>query len=238
MTGRILESPGSLVLLRRGWSIRRLWILSIIGVTGLALDASFHWIQTGTPWVIIFDGGDLSTGKMLISIPLYVFALSVTGHITFLTAFSLLTVLPKLFFSKAFVLDSNGKKMAPSVASLALARARNWVELKQGRAVKQMWVIALIGAAGLALDISFHWLQDGSPTKVLLNGFDDPRLLVKILALSAHGMFLGAFGLLLMLPKILFAGPIANILDTNKFVKSREMAKLPKASIGIRIKKF
>jgi hypothetical protein len=73
------------------------------------------------------------------------------------------------------------------------------------RTVKQLWLIALIGVAGMALDVSFHWLQDGDPSKVVLNGFEDPNRAVAALALSAHVMFLGAFTMLIFLPKILFA---------------------------------
>jgi hypothetical protein len=57
----------------------------------------------------------------------------------------------------------------------------------------------------MALDVSFHWLQDGDPTKVVLNGFEDPNRAVAALALSAHVMFLSAFTMLIFLPKILFA---------------------------------
>ena len=180
------------VLFRRGWTIRRLWILSIIGVAGLALDASFHTIQSGTPLTIIFDGADFSTGKMVLKTSYEVSLLSWSGHITFLTAFGLLTVLPRLFFEKdATGTDSTGR--------------RRWAILKEHRTVKQLWLIALIGIAGMALDVSFHWLQDGDPSKVVLNGFEDPNRAVAALALSAHVMFLGAFSMLIFLPKILFA---------------------------------
>jgi hypothetical protein len=179
------------VLFRRGWNIKRLWILSIIGVTGLALDASFHTIQSGTPLTIIFDGADFSTGKMVLKTSYEVSLLSWSGHITFLTAFGLLTVLPWLFFEKETGKDGTGH--------------RTWAILKEQRTVKQLWLIALIGVAGMALDVSFHWLQDGDPSKVVLNGFEDPNRAVSALALSAHAMFLVAFSMLIFLPKILFA---------------------------------
>jgi hypothetical protein len=181
----------TLVMLRRGWSIRKLWILSIIGITGLALDASFHTIQSGTPLTIIFDGADFSTGEIITKLPYHIFALSWSGHITFLAAFCLLIVLPRVFFEKATVeVDS---------------RDRTWMSLKDGRSINQMWNIALIGAAGIALDIAFHWMQDGDPSKVVFNGFGDPNPMIGLLAISAHVMFLGAFALLIFLPKILFS---------------------------------
>lgn len=190
---KISQPSNSLVLLRKGWSIRRLWILSIIGVAGLALDASFHTLSTGTPLAIVFDGADFSTSQIILTTTPGIATLSWTGHITFLTAFTLLGVLPVLFFEKS----------AP--ASSKDQGGRKWAVLKNGRNIKQMWIIGLIGVAGLALDISFHWLQDGDPSKVVLNGFEDPRPLVAILAISAHMMFLGAFSLLIFLPKLLIA---------------------------------
>jgi hypothetical protein len=185
------QPSNSLVLLRKGWSIRRLWILSIIGVAGLALDASFHTLATGTPMSIIFDGADFSTNQIILTTTPAIATLSWTGHITFLTAFTLLGILPILFFEKNAPARSGDQG------------GRRWAVLKQGRNIKQMWIIGLIGVAGLALDISFHWLQDGDPSKVVLNGFEDPRPLVAMLAISAHTMFLGAFSLLIFLPKIL-----------------------------------
>ena len=184
----------TLVLLRKGWSIRRLWILSIIGASGLGLDAAFHTLDTGTPISIIFDGADWIDGKGFVSDqPYYVLALSWAGHLTFLTAFSMLIVLPRLFFHKGFE-----KKDGSS--------GRRWALFRSGRTVKQLWLIALIGVAGMALDVSFHWLQDGDPSKVVLNGFDNPNPVISAMALAAHTMFLGAFGMLIFLPKILFAG--------------------------------
>jgi hypothetical protein len=66
----------------------------------------------------------------------------------------------------------------------------------------------MVGVAGMALDIAFHWLQDGSIDQVLLNGSDNPDLRIAALAIAAHTLFLGAFSLLMFLPKILF--------DTNR----------------------
>ncbi|AIC15815.1 hypothetical protein NWT39_07815 [Nitrososphaera viennensis] len=191
-TNNKISQPSNnlLVLLRKGWSIRRLWILSIVGIAGLGLDAAFHTLSTGTPLAIIFDGADFSTGEMVLTTSPEIATLSWTGHITFLTAFTMLGVLPRLFFEKS----------AP-----ARADGRRWVMLRKGRSIKQMWLIAAIGVAGLALDVSFHWLQDGDPSKVLLNGFEDPNPFIAGLALSAHIMFIGAFALLMFLPKILFA---------------------------------
>src|ERR671922_1222273 len=187
-------NSSSMILLRRGWSIRKLWILSIIGVAGLGLDAVFHTLDTGTPLTIIFDGADFSTGQMVLTSSPEVATLSWIGHITFLTAFALLIVLPKLFF-------------ANSQASQAPDH-RKWAVLKEGRSIKQLWIIAMVGVAGMALDVAFHTLQDGSIAQVLLNGSDNPDPLVSALALSAHSLFLGAFSLLIFLPKILF--------DTNR----------------------
>lgn len=186
-------SNNSLVILRKGWSIRRLWILSIIGIAGLALDASFHTLATGTPYSIIFDGADFSTNQIILTTTPAIATLSWTGHITFLTAFTLLGILPVLFFEK----DAPARSTSQG--------GRRWAVLKKGRNIKQMWIIGLIGIAGLALDISFHWLQDGDPSKVVLNGFEDPRPLVSMLAISAHLMFLGAFALLIFLPKVLIS---------------------------------
>jgi hypothetical protein len=192
---KINETSGSsdtnlMVLLRRGWSVRKLWIVSIIGVAGLGMDAVFHTVSSGTPLTIIFDGADFSTGQIVITTSPEIAALSWVGHITFLAAFVLLSVLPKLFFANPQTLQ------APD--------HRNWAVLKKGRNIRQLWIIAMVGAAGLALDVAFHTLQDGSITQVLLNGSDDPNRLVSALALTAHTLFLTAFALLILLPKILF----------------------------------
>ena len=195
-TNRTLQSSNtdSLLLLRRGWTVRRLWILSIVGVAGLGLDAIFHTLDSGTPLTIIFDGADFSTGQMVLTSSPEVATLSWIGHITFLTAFALLIVLPKLFFANSQALQ------APD--------HRNWAVLKKGRSIKQLWIIAMVGVAGMALDVAFHTLQDGSVDQVLLNGSDNPDPLVSALALTAHSLFLSAFALLIFLPKILF--------DTNR----------------------
>jgi len=52
------SNTNSILLLRRGWTVRRLWILSIVGLAGLGLDAVFHTLDSGTPLTIIFDGAD------------------------------------------------------------------------------------------------------------------------------------------------------------------------------------
>jgi hypothetical protein len=193
-TSQFSNYSNSLVLLRRGWTVRRLWILSIVGVAGLVLDAVFHTLDSGTPLTIIFDGADFSTGQMVLTSSPEIATLSWVGHITFLTAFALLIVLPKLFFA-------NPKAMQAS-------DNRNWAVLKKGRSINQLWIIAMVGVAGMALDIAFHWLQDGSIAQVVLNGSDNPDPFVAALALTAHILFLGAFALLIFLPKILF--------DTNR----------------------
>lgn len=190
-TSQSSDNRGSLVLLRRGWSVRKLWILSIIGVAGIGLDAVFHTLDSGTPLTIIFDGVDFSTGQWVLTSSPEIATLSWVGHITFLTAFAMLIVLPKLFF-------------ANSQTSQAPDR-RNWAVLKKGRSIKQLWMIGMIGVAGMALDVAFHTLQDGSVTQVVLNGADNPDLRIAALALAAHILFLGAFSLLIFLPKILFA---------------------------------
>ena len=92
------SNTNSMLLLRRGWTVRRLWILSIVGLAGLGLDAVFHTLDSGTPLTIIFDGADFSTGQMVLTSSPEIATLSWVGHITFLTAFALLIVLPKLFF--------------------------------------------------------------------------------------------------------------------------------------------
>jgi hypothetical protein len=184
------SNNNSIHLLRRGWSVRKLWILSIIGVAGLGLDAVFHTLDSGTPLTIIFDGADFSTGQMVLESPPAIATLSWVGHITFLTAFALLIVIPKLFFANSQALQASDH--------------RNWAVLKKDRNIKQLWIIAMVGVAGMALDVAFHWLQDGSIDQVLLNGSENPDPLVSALALSAHSLFLGAFALLIFLPKILF----------------------------------
>ena len=189
-TSQFSNYSNSLVLLRRGWTVRRLWILSIVGAAGLGLDAVFHTLDSGTPLTIIFDGADFSTGQMVLTSSPEIATLSWVGHITFLTAFALLIVLPKLFFANPMA------SQAPD--------NRNWAVLKKGRSINQLWIIAMVGVAGMALDIAFHWLQDGSIDQVILNGSDNPDPLVATLALTAHSLFLGAFALLIFLPKILF----------------------------------
>jgi len=188
-----LRSPNnkSTVLLRKGWTVKRLWILSIIGLTGIGLDAVFHTLDSGTPMTIIFDGADFSTGQMVLTTSPEIATLSWVGHITFLTAFALLVLIPKLFFE-----NSQGSKTPDG---------RRWAVLKEGRSIKQLWIIGLIGVAGMALDVAFHTLQDGSVTQVLLNGSDNPDPLISTLALTAHSLFLAAFAMLIFLPKILFA---------------------------------
>jgi hypothetical protein len=175
------SNTDSLVLLRRGWTVRRLWILSIVGVAGLGLDAVFHTLDSGTPLTIIFDGADFSTGQMVLTSSPEIATLSWVGHITFL---------PKLFFVNSHA------SQAPD--------HRNWAVLKKGRSIKQLWIIGMVGVAGMALDVAFHTLQDGSISQVLLNGSDNPDPLVSTLALTAHSLFLTAFALLIFLPKILF----------------------------------
>src|SRR5918999_4020478 len=184
-------NTNSLVLLRRGWTVRRLWILSIVGVAGLGLDVVFHTLDSGTPLTIIFDGADFSTGQMVLESSPEVATLSWVGHITFLAAFALLIVLPKLFFANSQALQ------APD--------HRNWAVLKEGRSIKQLWIIAMVGVAGMALDVAFHTLQDGSIDQVILNGSDNPDLRIAALAIAAHMLFVGAFTMLMFLPKILFA---------------------------------
>ena len=180
------------VLLRRGWSIRRLWILSVVGLCGLALDGVFHTLDSGTPLTIIFDGADFSTGQMVLTSPPAIATLSWVGHTTFLTAFALLIVLPWLFFEKSAWMERT------------IGR-RTWTVLKQGRNINQLWLIAMVGVAGMSLDVAFHWLQDGDPSQAILNGSDNPNPVISVLALSAHAMFIGAFTMLIFLPKILFA---------------------------------
>jgi hypothetical protein len=189
-TSQFSNYSNSLVLLRRGWTVKRLWILSIVGLAGLGLDAVFHTLDSGTPLTIIFDGADFSTGQMVLTSSPEIATLSWVGHITFLTAFALLIVLPKLFFANPMA------SQAPD--------NRNWAVLKKGRSINQLWIIAMVGVAGMALDIAFHWLQDGSIAQVVLNGSDNPNPYIAAIALTAHILFLGAFALLMFLPKILF----------------------------------
>src|SRR5918994_2223370 len=188
------SNTNSPLLLRRGWSVRKLWILSIVGVAGLGLDAVFHTLDSGTPLTIIFDGADFSTGQMVLTTSYEIALISWVGHTLFLAAFALLIVLPKLFFERSQTLRGPD--------------GRNWAVLKRGRSIKQLWIIAMVGVAGMALDVAFHWIQDGSVDQVLLNGSDNPDPFVAALALAAHTLFLGAFSLLIFLPKILF--------DTNR----------------------
>ncbi len=191
-TSQFSDNNGkSMILLRRGWTVKRLWILSIVGVAGLGLDVVFHTLDSGTPLTIIFDGADFSTGQMVLTSSPEIATLSWVGHITFLVAFGLLIVLPKLFFK------NSQRSQGPD--------GRNWAILKRGRSIKQLWIIAMVGVAGMALDVAFHWLQDGSIDQVVLNGSDNPDPFIAALALTAHILFLGAFSLLIFLPKILFA---------------------------------
>lgn len=180
-----------MVPLRRGWTVKRLWILSIIGVAGLGLDAVFHTLDSGTPLTIIFDGADFSTGQMVLTTSYEIALISWVGHTMFLAAFALLIVLPKLFFERSQTVRGPD--------------GHNWAVLKKGRTIKQLWIIAMVGAAGMALDIAFHWLQDGSISQVILNGSDNPDLRIAALALAAHILFVTAFTMLMFLPKILIA---------------------------------
>jgi hypothetical protein len=189
---QLSNNNGNLMVpLRRGWTVKRLWILSIMGVAGLGLDAVFHTLDSGTPLTIIFDGADFSTGQMVLTTSYEIALISWVGHTMFLAAFALLIVLPKLFFERSQTVRGPD--------------GRNWAVLKKGRTIKQLWIIAMVGAAGMALDIAFHWLQDGSITQVILNGSDNPDLRIAALALAAHILFVTAFTMLMFLPKILFA---------------------------------
>jgi hypothetical protein len=189
---QLSNNNGNLMVpLRRGWTVKRLWILSIMGVAGLGLDAVFHTLDSGTPLTIIFDGADFSTGQMVLTTSYEIALISWVGHTMFLAAFALLIVLPKLFFERSQTVRGPD--------------GRNWAVLKKGRTIKQLWIIAMVGAAGMALDIAFHWLQDGSITQVVLNGSDNPDLRIAALALAAHILFVTAFTMLMFLPKILFA---------------------------------
>ena len=185
------NNGNSMVPLRRGWTVKRLWILSIVGVAGLGLDAVFHTLDSGTPLTIIFDGADFSTGQMVLTTSYEIALISWVGHTMFLAAFALLIVLPKLFF------EGSQTARGPD--------GRNWAVLKKGRSIKQLWIIAMVGVAGMALDIAFHYLQDGSIDQVILNGSDNPDLRIAALAIAAHMLFVGAFTMLMFLPKILFA---------------------------------
>lgn len=186
------NNKGNLMVpLRRGWTVKRLWILSIIGVAGLGLDAVFHTLDSGTPLTIIFDGADFSTGQMVLTTSYEIALISWVGHTMFLAAFALLIVLPKLFFERSQTVRGPD--------------GHNWAVLKKGRTIKQLWIIAMVGAAGMGLDIAFHWLQDGSISQVILNGSDNPDLRIAALALAAHILFVTAFTMLMFLPKILIA---------------------------------
>ena len=188
---RPAKNQQSYVLLRRGWSVRRLWIISIIGITGLGLDVIFHTLDT-SPLSIVFDGAEWNGREFVSDNPPWVLALSWTGHLTFLTAFAMLIVMPKIFFAKG-------------TEKIDSRTGQRWVALKPGRTVRHMWLIALIGVIGLSLDLAFHWVQDGGPEQVLLNGFADNTFPVNALALTAHVLFMIAFVMLMFLPKILFA---------------------------------
>jgi hypothetical protein len=185
------KNQQSFVLLRRGWTVRRLWIISIIGLTGLGLDVIFHTLDT-SPLSIVFDGAEWNGREFVSDNPPWVLTLSWAGHLTFLTAFAMLIVMPKIFFYKSF------EETDPS-------SGRRWAALKPGRTVRQIWLIALIGVVGMSLDLVFHWVQDGGPEQILLNGFADNTFPVNALALSAHVLFMIAFTMLIFLPKILFA---------------------------------
>jgi hypothetical protein len=175
-------------LLRKGWTVKRLWILSIVGLSGLALDAAFHTIDSGTPLTIVLDGAEFKNGIMYTNAPPYVLALSWTGHITFLSAFAMLVVLPKLFFKGEVTKGQN-----------------RWAIFKEGKNITKLWMISLIGFSGIMLDLAFHWIQDGGPEQIVINGADNPYP-VNVLALAAHALFIAAFVMLMFLPKILFKG--------------------------------
>lgn len=173
-------------LLRKGWTVKKLWILSIVGLSGLALDAAFHTLDSGTPLTIILDGAEFKDGIMYTQASPFVLALSWIGHVTFLTAFAMLVVLPKLFFNGEVTKGQN-----------------RWARFKEGKSIKKLWMISLIGFSGVILDLAFHWIQDGSPEQIVINGSDNPYPL-NILALAAHALFIVAFVMLMFLPKILF----------------------------------
>lgn len=188
---RPAKNQQSYVLLRRGWTVRRLWIISIIGITGLGLDVVFHTLDTSA-LSIVFDGAEWNGKEFVSDNPPWVLALSWTGHLTFLTAFAMLIVMPKIFFAKG-------------TEKIDSRTGQRWVAFKPGRTVRHMWLIALIGVIGLSLDLAFHWVQDGGPEQVFLNGFADNTFPVNALALTAHVLFMIAFVMLMFLPKILFA---------------------------------
>lgn len=175
---------GTPIQLRKGLSLQKLRLLSVIGATGMVLDLAFHWLNVGTPLAFIDDG--LETNA-----PLLLQILSFSGHTMFIVAFTLLIAIPRLFFTQ-------WRGIPQSVDD-------NWAMLRAGCSVRQLWYISLLAIIGIALDIAFHWMESGNPMDPLLDGQDDPRLFVRALAASAHIMFFGAFMILLFLPKILFS---------------------------------
>jgi hypothetical protein len=188
---RPAKNQQSYVLLRRGWTVRRLWIISIIGITGLGLDVVFHTLDTSA-LSIVFDGATWNGSEFVSDNPPWILAISWSGHLTFLTAFAMLIVMPKIFFAKG-------------TEKIDYRTGQRWVAFKPGRTVRLMWLIALIGVIGLSLDLAFHWAQDGGPEQVFLNGFATNTFPVNALALAAHVLFMIAFTMLIFLPKILFS---------------------------------
>lgn len=150
----------------------------------MLLDLAFHWLRVGTPLAFIDDGLETNAPPLLQ-------VLSFSGHSLFIVAFLLMITIPRLFFAA-------WRGTSPPAAG-------NWAVLRSGRTLEQLWYISMIGILGIGLDISFHWMDSGDLMEPLLDGQEDPRLFVRVLAGSAHVMFFTAFAILVFLPVILFA---------------------------------
>ena len=97
---------------------------------------SYAWF--GTPLTIIFDGADFSTGQMVPTSSPEIATLS-SGWPHYIP-YSICTAdcPTKLFFENPKALKDQNH--------------RNWAVLKKGRSIKQLWMIAMVGVAGMALD--------------------------------------------------------------------------------------
>lgn len=167
--------------LRDFWSMERLWLISAIGFAGLAIDAMFHWLDTGSLIAILDDGtiAETSTGRSWASV-----ALALTSHSMFLIGFLVMVLMPWLFFTRG----------ADDVKG---------VFLRPDRSMRQMWAISALAVAGLALDFVFHLTETGNPVGLFIDG-TEAAFPASALAPVAHGMFFGAFVLLMAMPVLFF----------------------------------
>ena len=68
------------------------WLPKLIGLAGLSLDFTFHWLQAGDPLQIVFDGQQFNSPDP--GFTLFVRSLALAAHLMFITAFYMMITTP------------------------------------------------------------------------------------------------------------------------------------------------